>query len=104
MRSRLLFILILISSITYSQYAQQYVMTKVSFRNLVDIQLDLFKKYQSFSPQFYDKWSQGQLLSRIFADVEQLRGCLMHAFERFLPGVLTVFGVTVYLFFLSCIF
>jgi ATP-binding cassette, subfamily B, bacterial MsbA len=85
----------------FSKHAQTYVMERISYRILINIRMDLFRKLQRLSLEFYGKMKMGDIIARVFSDSEKVRTAIMLNFESVLPNVLTIIGVSGYLFYLN---
>jgi len=84
-----------------SKYAQFYVMSRVSYRMVIQLRMALYRKLQCHSMDFYSKWKMGDLTARVFSDVENVKLALLLNFESVLPNILTLVAVTGYLFVLN---
>ncbi|RAP32086.1 ABC transporter ATP-binding protein [Candidatus Marinamargulisbacteria bacterium SCGC AG-410-N11] len=84
-----------------AQYAQKYLMSWVSFRIVIDIQLTLYRKLMSCSQHFHTKWKLGELLTRLYSDTENIQRAIMISFWEIIPQTTTFLAVLGYLFYLN---
>ena len=61
----------------------------------------MYDRLQRLSIDFYSKWKSGDIVSRVFADAEQVKQAIMVTFETLIPCLLALIGVLGYLFILS---
>ena len=66
-----------------------------------DMRSKLFRHLMRLSVSYYDRYSTGQLMSRVINDTEQLKGLIVQATSGFVAQVLKVFVVGVMLFSLN---
>ena len=68
-------------------------------QNIVyNLRTDLFEHLQGLAVRFYEDRPTGEIMSRIVNDSEAVEGLIVHAIERLLSAVLTLVGITVYMF------
>lgn len=85
----------------FSKHAQGYVMTSVSNKVMIDMRMAMYRKLQQLSLDFYNKWKLGEVMTRFTSDIDNVRASILVNFESVLPNVLTVIGVSGYLFYLN---
>ena len=83
------------------KYGHYYLMAYVSGLVLMDVRMALFRKLQDLPISFFSRWKTGEIMGRIFSDVDRLRDFLLQSFEQFFPQTLTLIGVIGYLFFIN---
>jgi ATP-binding cassette subfamily B protein len=76
-------------------FAQRYAMEYAAQKAIYDIRNQIYKALQRQSFTFYDKMPTGQLMSRVTADVDLLRGFLAFGFPQFINIVATFAGVSI---------
>ena len=85
----------------FSEYANLYLMSFVSTRVLLEIRTKLYAKLQRLSLDYYSKASFGDILTRMFSDVEAIQRIWIDFFQKLLPHAISVVAVLGYLFYLS---
>ncbi|MDA1353915.1 MAG: ABC transporter ATP-binding protein [bacterium] len=83
-----------------SKYAQVYLMQRLSYKILIQLRLDLFKRLQQWSMDQYSGWKLGDIVTRALSDVDKVKMAVMLNFESILPNFVTVVGISGYLFWL----
>lgn len=83
-----------------SKYAQVYIMQRISYKILIQLRLDLFRKLQQWSMDQYSNWKSGDIITRALSDVDKVKMAIMLNFESILPNFITVVCVSGYLFWL----
>ncbi len=84
-----------------TKYAQQYLMTYISYSILIKIRQELFEKLLRLPLSFYKQWKQGEIISRVFSDGEVVRDAIVNGFKDILPSIFTFIGVLGYLLYLN---
>ncbi len=80
---------------------QTYMVIKVALRTIQTIRFDLFQKLHTLSLRFFDRRSQGDLMSRVTNDVDNLNLALSQSIVQIFSTLLTVVGVTIAMFVLN---
>ncbi|WP_461205857.1 ABC transporter ATP-binding protein [Clostridium sp. DL1XJH146] len=80
---------------------QTYIMVGISQRVVRDLRFDLFSKFQTLSLRFFDKKSNGELMSRLTNDIENVSNTLTQSVTQLISSVLTVIGVTIIMLILN---
>ena len=94
-------ILLLTSTRALGFFAGSYFMNYVS-RNLVHVlRCELFDKMLAAPSAYYDSYSQGQLISRITYNVEQVTGAVTKALKIVVRESLTVAALLTYMLYLN---
>ena len=81
-----------------TQHGQLYLISSISYRITIDIRLAIYSKIQRLPQSFFSEWKLGDLLSRLFSDVDKVKDAIMQSFGEILPQLLTFFGIIIYLF------
>lgn len=68
---------------------------------ILDMRDEVFRKMQSFSLGFYANRSTGELMSRVVDDVNHVERVLLDGTEQSIVAVLTLAGVTGFLFYIN---
>ncbi|PEV15992.1 ABC transporter ATP-binding protein [Bacillus cereus] len=96
---RMCWLLILIFGITtFLTWLQTFIMVNIALKTIRKIRQDLFRKIHQLSLRFFDMHSNGDLMSRITNDIDNLEQALTQSVVQIISSVLTVVGVTVTMF------
>ena len=76
-------------------WLQQDMMVRVSLTTIRTIREELFAKLQQLSLRFFDTRSQGDLMSRVTNDIDNLNNALSQSLVQIFSSVLTIAGVTI---------
>ncbi|WP_455663120.1 ABC transporter ATP-binding protein [Pradoshia sp.] len=76
-------------------WLQQDMMVRVSLTTIRTIRKELFAKLQQLSLRFFDTRSQGDLMSRVTNDIDNLNNALSQSLVQIFSSVLTIVGVTI---------
>ena len=82
-------------------YLQSYVMAGAAQRTVRDIRNDLFDKLQSLALQYFDRRPDGEIMSRLTNDVENLNQVLSDSVTQIISGILSTIGVSVVMFLIN---
>ncbi|MER2109100.1 MAG: ABC transporter ATP-binding protein [Solibacillus sp.] len=82
-------------------WAQTIVMIRVSQKTIRVLRQELFEKYQSLPLSFFDQRQQGDLMSRMTNDVENLNAALSQSVTQIVSSTLTIVGTAIALFYLN---
>ena len=82
-------------------WLQTFVMIRVSQKTIRRIRQELFEQYQSLPLSFFDKKQQGDLMSRMTNDVENLNAALSQSVIQIVSSFLTIVGTAFALFYLD---
>ena len=84
-------------------WLQTYLMINVALKTIRTLRLDLFTKIQSLPLRFFDQRSQGDLMSRVTNDIENLNAALSQSVAQIVSSILTIIGVTIAMLILNWI-
>lgn len=84
-------------------WLQTFVMVNVALKTIQKIRQDIFKKIQTLSLRFFDVRSQGDLMSRVTNDIDNLNQALTQSVVQIISSALTFIGVTIAMFALDWI-
>ncbi len=84
-----------------AQNGQLYIMSSLSMLITIDIRMDLYRKLQELPQAFYAERKLGDLLSRLFNDVDRIKDALIQGLSDLLPQICTFVGVITYMFFMN---
>ncbi|OOZ81659.1 multidrug ABC transporter ATP-binding protein [Bacillus cereus] len=102
--ARMCMLLIVIYGITvFLTWLQTFVMVNVALKTIQKIRQDIFEKIQTLSLRFFDVRSQGDLMSRVTNDIDNLNQALTQSVVQIISSALTFIGVTIAMFALDWI-
>lgn len=102
--ARMCLLLIAIYGVTVLlTWLQTFVMVNVALKTIQKIRQDIFEKIQTFSLRFFDVRSQGDLMSRVTNDIDNLNQALTQSVVQIISSALTFIGVTIAMFALDWI-
>ena len=84
-------------------WLQSYVMIYVSQKTIRTIRQELFEKIQSLPLSFFDKRQQGDLMSRMTNDIDNLNAALSQSVVQIMSSLLTIVGTAIVLFYLNVV-
>lgn len=82
-------------------WLQTFVMIRVSQKTIHQLRQHLFEKFQSLPLSIFDKRQQGDLMSRMTNDIENLNAALSQSIIQIISTILSVVGTTVAMFYLN---
>ena len=82
-------------------WLQSYVMIRVSQKTIRQMRQHLFEKFQSLPIATFDKRQQGDLMSRMTNDVENLNAALSQSVIQIISTILNVVGTAIAMFYLN---
>ena len=83
------------------QATQGWIMATISQRALRQIRKDLFEHMQTLSLSFFDKRSQGDLMSRLTNDIDAVSQALTMNITQIISSVLSLVGILIAMFALN---
>ncbi|EEM28900.1 Multidrug resistance ABC transporter, ATP-binding and permease component [Bacillus thuringiensis serovar thuringiensis str. T01001] len=102
--ARMCMLLIVIYGVTVLlTWLQTFVMINVALKTIQKIRQDIFEKIQTLSLRFFDVRSQGDLMSRVTNDIDNLNQALTQSVVQIISSALTFIGVTIAMFALNWI-
>ena len=84
-------------------WLQSYVMIYVSQKTIRTLRQELFEKIQSLPLSFFDKRQQGDLMSRMTNDIDNLNAALSQSVVQIMSSFLTIIGTAIVLFYLNIV-
>lgn len=84
-------------------WLQSYVMIYVSQKTIRTLRQELFEKIQSLPLAFFDKRQQGDLMSRMTNDIDNLNAALSQSVVQIMSSLLTIVGTAIVLFYLNIV-
>ncbi|MFF2090445.1 ABC transporter ATP-binding protein [Paenibacillus sp. NPDC058174] len=88
-----LILLYVISSVF--SYLQQYLMAGVAQRTVYDLRKQVNEKFARLPLKFYDSRTNGEILSRVVNDVDNISSTLQQSLTQFITSLVTLVGVIV---------
>lgn len=82
-------------------WLQSFVMVRVAQKTIRKLRQELFEKLQSLPLSFFDKRQQGDLMSRMTNDIDNLNAALSQSIVQIMSSTLTIIGTAVVLFYLN---
>ena len=76
-------------------FAQQVIMTRISQRVVYKLRQDLKQKLSRVPMKFYDSHSNGDIMSRMVNDMDNIAGTLQQSLIQILTSVITFVGVLI---------
>jgi len=76
-------------------YIQQYILIEISQKVVRNIRKDFFGKLMSYSLKFFDKTPNGELMSRLTNDIENINSTLSESIAQFFSSILSFSGVII---------
>ena len=81
--------------------AAQWIMStlnnKMTYQIVADIRNEAFQKIEILPLKYIDEHSNGEIVSRVIADVDQFADGLLMGFTQFFTGVATIVGTLVFM-------
>ncbi len=82
-------------------YFQTSITTKVAQRTSAAIRHDLFAKMQRLPMRYFDTHDNGDIMSRLTNDVDNINTALMQTFVQLYTGIISVVGMGIAMLLLS---
>jgi subfamily B ATP-binding cassette protein MsbA len=83
---------------TLCSFAQTYVIGRASSGIIRDLRLKIFEHLQDLSLDFYSKTRAGEIITIIMQSINMIQDIIVSTFTSILPGILTIAGISIYLF------
>ena len=84
-----------------AQLIQGVLMSRISQFALRQIREDLFTHLQTLSLSFFDKRTQGELMSRLTNDIETINTAVSQSFTQLVSSILSLVGIIIAMFLLN---
>ncbi len=95
-------ILLAIYLVSYaSNSIQSILMARLSQRVLKQLRKELFEHLQTLSLSFFDKRTQGELMSRLTNDIDAINQALSQSLTQLISSLLSVVGILIVMFILN---
>ena len=89
---QLLMIVVLVGITALAQWIMNMINNKVTYNVVRDIRDEAFRKIEILPLSFLDTRSQGEIVSRVIADVDQFADGLLMGFTQLFTGIITILG------------
>ncbi|MFC5542944.1 MAG: ABC transporter ATP-binding protein [Bacilli bacterium] len=101
-RMGLLLAAIFISSSLFT-WLQTFIMIRASLKTIQNLRLELFEKLQSLPIPFFDQKQQGDLMSRMTNDIDNLNFALSQSVIQIISSILSLVGTAIAMLYLNWI-
>lgn len=85
----------------FFSFAQQVLMTRIAQRVVYNLRQDLEEKMGKLPVSFYDAHSNGDIMSRMVNDMDNIAGTLQQSFIQIITSIITFVGVLILMFTIS---
>lgn len=85
-------IAVMIGAIALCQWLMSIINNRVTYHVVRDIRDEAFRKIEILPLKYLDVHSQGEIISRVIADVDQFADGLLMGFSQLFTGIVTVLG------------
>jgi ATP-binding cassette subfamily B multidrug efflux pump len=100
--SNIIFVIIILMGFSLLfNFIQGWVMTGISMKISYQLRKDIAEKINRMPFKYFDKTSQGEVLSRITNDVDAVSGTLNQSLTQIINSVVTIIGVLIMMFVIS---
>lgn len=82
-------------------WLQTFVMVRVSLHTIQRLRKELFEKYQSLPLSFFDRSQQGDLMSRMTNDIDNLHMALSQSIIQIVSSLFTIVGTAIAMLYLN---
>lgn len=88
-------VIVLITSLL--QWIANTINNKITYHVIRDVRNEAFQKIQILPLKYIDSHSQGEIVSRVIADVDQFADGLLMGFTQLFTGVVTILGTLIFM-------
>ena len=89
---QLMIVAIIVGITAIAQWFMNIINNKVTYQVVRDMRDEAFKKIEVLPLQYIDTHSQGDIVSRVIADVDQFADGLLMGFTQLFTGIITILG------------
>lgn len=82
----------------FFQWMMNTINNKITYQVVQDIRNEAFEKIQNIPLKYIDAQSQGDIVSRVIADVDQFADGLLMGFTQLFTGVVTILATLLFMF------
>lgn len=90
--SHLMLVVIMVGVTALAQWLMNMINNKITYNVVRDIRDEAFKKIEILPLKYLDTHSQGEIVSRVIADVDQFADGLLMGFTQLFTGIITIVG------------
>lgn len=83
--------------VAVSQWIMNLLTNRITYRTVRDLRRDAFAKLQKLPLCYLDTHPQGDIVSRVIADVDQFADGLLMGFTQLFSGLATIFGTLLFM-------
>lgn len=94
---QLMIVAIIVSITAIAQWFMNMINNKVTYQVVRDMRDEAFKKIEILPLKYIDTHSQGDIVSRVIADVDQFADGLLMGFTQLFTGVITILGTLLFM-------
>ena len=87
--------------VALSQWAMNLLCNRITYRTVRDLRRDAFAKIQKLPLSYLDTHPQGEIVSRVIADVDQFADGLLMGFTQLFSGLATILGTVLFMVYLQ---
>ena len=84
-----------------SNSIQAILMARISQKVLKQLRKELFEHLQTLSLSFFDKRTQGELMSRLTNDIDAINQALSQSITQLISSFLSIIGILIAMFILN---
>lgn len=88
----LIVVVIMVGITALAQWMMNLINNKVTYNVVRDIREEAFKKIEILPLKYIDTHAQGEIVSRVIADVDQFADGLLMGFTQLFTGIVTILG------------
>ena len=94
---QLMIVAIIVSITAIAQWFMNMINNKVTYQVVRDMRDEAYKKIEILPLKYIDTHSQGDIVSRVIADVDQFADGLLMGFTQLFTGVITILGTLLFM-------
>lgn len=94
----LIIIAVTVAATALFQWIMNVINNKITYSIVRDIRKDAFEKLQILPVNYVDTHPDGEIVSKVIADVDQFADGLLMGFTQFFTGIMTIIGTLVFMF------
>lgn len=94
---QLMTIIIMVGATALAQWLMNMINNKVTYNVVRDIRDEAFRKIEILPLKYLDTHSQGEIVSRVIADVDQFADGLLMGFTQLFTGIVTILGTLIFM-------
>ncbi|MBU3804039.1 MAG: ABC transporter ATP-binding protein/permease [Candidatus Cellulosilyticum pullistercoris] len=95
--NHLMLVIIMVVITALAQWLMNMINNKVTYNVVRDIRDEAFKKIEILPLSYIDTHAQGEIVSRVIADVDQFADGLLMGFTQLFTGIITILGTLLFM-------